>query len=57
MKIQKQLSKKRGNKVYHKYILNLPSELLEKSGFKEGDELEAEAKKGEIKLKKKEKGK
>lgn len=27
-----------------------PSELLEDSGFHEGDELEAEAKKGEIKL-------
>jgi bifunctional DNA-binding transcriptional regulator/antitoxin component of YhaV-PrlF toxin-antitoxin module len=50
MKIQKQLSKKRGNKVYHKFILNIPSELLEESGFKEGDELEAEAKKGEIRL-------
>ena len=53
MKIQKQLSKKRGDKIYHKYILNIPKEILEKSGFKEGDELEAEAKKGEIKLKKK----
>ena len=54
MKIQKQLSKKRGNKIYHKYILNIPSELLQESGFKEGDELEAEVKKGEIRLKRKE---
>ncbi|MGY4884443.1 MAG: AbrB/MazE/SpoVT family DNA-binding domain-containing protein [Nanobdellota archaeon] len=57
MKIQKQLSKKRGDKIYYKYILNIPSELLEKSGFKEGDEIEAEVpQKGEIKLKRKEKG-
>lgn len=55
MKIQKQLSKKRGDKIYHKYILNIPKEILEKSGFKEGDELQAEAKKGEIKLRKEEK--
>ena len=52
MKIQKQLSKKRGDKVYYKYILNISKEILEDSGFKEGDELKAEAKKGEIKLKK-----
>ncbi len=53
MKIQKQLSKKRGNKIYYKYILNIPSELLEDSGFQEGDELEAEAKNGEIRLRRK----
>lgn len=53
MKIQKQLSKKRENKEYYRYVINLPSELLKDSGFHEGDELEAEAKKGEIKLKKK----
>jgi len=52
MKIQKQLSKKRGDKKYYKSVLNLPSELLKKAGFKEGDELEAEAKKGEIRLRK-----
>ena len=50
MKIQKQLSKKRGDKIYYKYILNISKEILKKSGFKEGDELQAEAKKGEIKL-------
>lgn len=57
MKIQKQLSKKRENKKYYRYVINLPSELIKDSGFQEGDELEAEAKKGEIKLKRKEKGK
>lgn len=51
MKIQKQLSKKRGDKIYHKYVITLPEETLKNAGFKEGEELEAEAKKGEIRLK------
>lgn len=53
MRIQKQLSKKRDKKEYYRYVINLPSELLQESGFHEGDELEAEAKKGEIKLRRK----
>ena len=52
MKIQKQLSKKRKDKTYYKYILNIPASKVKEAGFKEGDELEAEVvKKGEIKLK------
>jgi len=53
MKIQKQLSKKRGDKKYFRHVVNINESLMEQSGFKEGDELEAEAKKGEIKLRKK----
>lgn len=56
MKIQRHLSHKRGDKVYHKYVIVLPDNLIESSGFHEGDELEAEAKKGEIKLKRKRRG-
>lgn len=52
MKIQKQLSKKRGDKVYHKYVITIPEETLKKAGFKEGDELEEEARKGEVRLRK-----
>ena len=52
MKIQKQLSKKRDKKEYHRYVINIPKQILEDSGFKEGDELKAEAKKGEITLRK-----
>lgn len=52
MKLQKQLSKKRGNKIYHKYVLNLPSELVEKAELKEGDELDGEASKHHLILKK-----
>ena len=53
MKIQKQLSKKRGDKIYHKYVVVIPEEIITASGFQEGDELEAEAKKREIKLRRK----
>ena len=50
MKLQKQLSKKRGNKIYHKYVLVIPNDIIEKSGFKSGDELLAEVKRGEVRL-------
>ena len=53
MKIQKQLSKKRKNKVYYKYAVVIPQMQVKESGL-EGYELEAEIKNGEIKLKKKE---
>lgn len=53
MKIQKQLSKKRGSKIYHKYVVVIPPEVIEKAGLKEGDELSAEASKNKIVLKKK----
>jgi len=48
MKIQKQNTRK----DYFKYVVVLPKEIVEKAEFKEGDELKAEAKKGEVKLKK-----
>ncbi len=55
MKILKEKSREYNGKAYHKYKINLPTQLLKDSGFHEGDELEAEAKKGEIKLKRREK--
>ncbi|MDP3027500.1 MAG: hypothetical protein Q8N63_07365 [Nanoarchaeota archaeon] len=51
MRIQKVLSRKYKSKEYSKYILVLPEKEIKKSGFKEGEELEAETKKGEIRLK------
>ncbi len=51
MKLQKHYTRK-GNQ-YPKYEVVLPKDVIEKSGFHEGDELEAEAKKGEIKLRRK----
>ncbi len=51
MKLQKQKTDyKRG---YHKYVLVIPDNIIEESGFKEGDELEAKGSKGEIRLRKK----
>jgi len=52
MKIQKQLSNKRGKKVYYKYAIIISPSYVKESGL-EGYELEAEVNKGEIKIKKK----
>ncbi len=51
MKLQKQKTDYKRN--YHKYVVVLPEEEVKKAGFKAGDELNADAKKGEIKLRKK----
>jgi len=51
MKLQKHYTRK--GKKYPKYEVVLPKDAIEKSGFKEGDELEAEAKKGEVRLRRK----
>ena len=54
MKLQKRFLRKYNNKDYFKYMINLPPEVIEKAGFKEGDELEAvDVKKGELRLRKK----
>ena len=53
MKVLKVKSRNYNGKQYYKYRVNLPEELLEKSGIKVGDELEADVKKNEIKLRKK----
>jgi bifunctional DNA-binding transcriptional regulator/antitoxin component of YhaV-PrlF toxin-antitoxin module len=50
MKILKVKSRNYKGKQYYKFRINLPSEDLEKAGFKEGDELEINSKNGEIKL-------
>ncbi len=52
MKILKEKSREYNGKSYFKYKINLPKEEIEKANFKEGDELIAESKKGEIKLRK-----
>lgn len=51
MKLQKQKTDYKRN--YHKYVIVLPGKEIKKSGFKAGTELKAQAKKGEIKLRKK----
>lgn len=52
MKLQKSLSRKYKEKEYSKYILVIPEEAIKKSGFKVGDELKIETKRGEIKVNK-----
>jgi len=53
MKLQKQSVGKVGDREYYKYVVIIPEDKIKESGFKEGDELEAEAKNGEIKLRRK----
>lgn len=52
MKILKEKAREYNKKDYFKYKINLPEKKLKEAGFVAGDELEAEAKKGEIRLKK-----
>jgi len=52
MKLQKHFAKKIGDKTYHKYVVVIPPGDIEKAGFKEGEELVAESKKGEVRLRK-----
>ena len=54
MKLQKHISRKaKSGEDYYKYEVVLPKKNVEEAGFKEGDELEAESKKGEVRLAKK----
>lgn len=40
MKLQKQLSRKVGDKEYDKYVAVIPPKVVKKLRFREGDELE-----------------
>ena len=44
MRLQKQLSRKYEGKEYAKYVIVVKSKYIEKLGWKEGEELEAEVK-------------
>ncbi|MBW2984764.1 AbrB/MazE/SpoVT family DNA-binding domain-containing protein [Candidatus Woesearchaeota archaeon] len=48
MKLQKQLSRKYGDKKYAKYVIVIKPKLIDKLGWKDGEELEAEVKKGKL---------
>ena len=48
MKLQKHYTRK--DKSQCKYELVIPKKAIEEAGFKEGDELKAVVKKGEVKL-------
>ncbi len=52
MKLQKQLSRKVGDKEYSKYVAVIPSKIIEESGIREGEELSIKVKNGKITLEK-----
>ncbi len=52
MKIQKQLSKKIGDKIYHKHVVVIPNELIKKAGLKGGDEVKVRVAENKIILEK-----
>jgi AbrB family looped-hinge helix DNA binding protein len=51
MKLQKQLSRKVKNKEYSKYVIVLPSQIVAKLGWKEGENLEASVKNKKLVIK------
>ncbi|MFH0889942.1 MAG: AbrB/MazE/SpoVT family DNA-binding domain-containing protein [Candidatus Aenigmatarchaeota archaeon] len=51
MKLQKQLSRKSGNTVYPKWVVVIPPEKIKETGWREGEDLEADVKDGKIVLK------
>lgn len=48
MKLAKISSRKVGDKEYHKFIINLPSELVKEAKMKGGDKLTAKVERGRI---------
>ena len=50
MKIQRHKTHKLNGKDYYKHVIVIPDRILEKAGLKAGDELQAQAEKGEIRL-------
>jgi len=52
MKLQRIKTREYNSKTYYRYRVDISEEKLKEAKFKEGDELEAEAKEGEIKLRK-----
>jgi len=53
MKLQKRFLREVKGKNYYKYLVQIPPEVVEEAGFKAGDELGVEVKKGEVRLRKK----
>lgn len=48
MRLQKQLSKKLGDKEYAKWVIVVPPKLINKLGWDNGEELEAEIDDGKL---------
>lgn len=52
VRLQKQSSRKIGDKEYTKFVIVIPSEKVKEAGFSEGQELKIETKEGKIILRK-----
>lgn len=52
VKLQKQVSRKVGDKKYSKYVIVIPGPEIKKAGFKEGQELKISVERKRIILKK-----
>ena len=50
MRLQKRFNRKVGNKEYSKWVVVLPNDKVQELGWKEGVELDIDAKKGAITL-------
>ena len=48
MKLQKQLSRKVGNKEYAKWVITIPPAKINDTGWKEGEDLEIVEKNGKL---------
>jgi antitoxin component of MazEF toxin-antitoxin module len=53
MRLQKQLSRKVGNKEYAKYVIVVPPKTIEALEWKDGENLEAEAKENKLIIRRK----
>lgn len=47
-KLQKQVSRKVGNKEYSKYVIVIPEDKIKEAGLKEGQELNIKNKNGKL---------
>lgn len=52
VKLQRIVSRKVGNKTYYKWQITIAAEDVDATGWKEGDELESQAKSGLMVIKK-----
>ena len=51
MKLQKRVNRRVGDKEYHKYSVEIPSEKIRESGWKDGEELEFQMKGNKLTIK------
>jgi len=57
MKLQKRFLRKAEGKDYYKYMVNIPPMIIKEAGFKEGEYLDIQVKKGKVTIEPKKKDK